>query len=324
MTLPKIRQSLARLRYHIRRQPWIAWCVYMAPNLMWAVVDPFLRSRNDQASERDAATMGKLALCLRFRDEARYLEEWIEYYKAAGADHFFLYNNYSSDDYLCVLKPYRDQGLITLIDWPRTPASPSAENNCIRRTRGRFDWVGFIDADEFVVIQNGLSVPDFLDGYSCAPAVALHWYYFGSSGHEHRPRDWVIRAYRLRASCPNQHFKVFVRPDQVTRNRNSHNFYYRRARSAVRTDKRSVFGSMGPVGIADMAWINHYFFKSLEDYLEKASRQSTLDKSGMQEPSRQLEFAKNEMIKSNDIVDLSAIIYFEMRQAAQKFQSALR
>ena len=34
------------------------------------------------------------------------------------------------------------------------------------------------------------------------------------------------------------------------------------------------------------AWINHYLYKSLEDYLEKALRRSTLDKSGMNEPGR--------------------------------------
>jgi len=199
---------------------------------------------------------------LRFRDEAKYLHEWIEYHRLAGVDHFFLYNNYSEDEYRPILAPYLKEQLVTLINWPFTPASPAAENDCIVRARGRFEWVGFIDADEFVVIRDGRSIPKFLANYEHAPAVALHWYLFGSNGHERRPHDWVIRAYTRRATEANNHFKVFVRPDEVTRNRNSHNFYYRKARCALREDGQRVFGSMATPPSAQHAWINHYFVRA--------------------------------------------------------------
>lgn len=56
---------------------------------------------------------GVSPVCLRFRDEARFLEEWIEYYLAAGVDHFLLYNNFSIDNYQQVLRPYQDRGRVT-------------------------------------------------------------------------------------------------------------------------------------------------------------------------------------------------------------------
>lgn len=264
------------------------------------------------------AHRGRVAICLRFRDEARFLEEWLEYYLAAGVDHFFLYNNFSTDDYLSVLRPYQERGYVTLIDWPRKPASPAAEHDCIVRTRGRFEWVGFIDANEFVVVRDGRSIPEFLDDFGDSPAVALHWYYYGSNGHERRPHEWVIRAYTRRAAEPNQHFKVFVRPEQVTRNRNSHNFYYRGARCAVREDGRPVYGSMAWPPSARHAWVNHYYCKSLEDYLEKAARASTLDKSGIREPSRQEAWARAAMTAANEVIDTCAVDYFEDRRRRLK------
>jgi hypothetical protein len=313
MLKQKILYGLSRLRWHVRKQPWVGVALYMVPNIFYALAH---KSGNEQFATGGGYSCRKLAVCLRFRDEARFLEEWLEYYLAAGVEHFFMYNNFSSDGYQEVLKPYQERGQVTLIDWPHKPASPGAEHDCIERTRGRFDWVGFIDADEFVVIRDGRSIPDFLDEFGDVPAVALHWYYFGSNAHEQRPQDWVIKAYTRRAAKPNHHFKVFVRPEQVTRNRNSHNFYYRRARCAVREDGRLVFGSIASPPSVEKGWINHYYCKSLEDYLEKAARRSTLDKSGIKEPSRQKAVAQAAMVASNDVEDRCSIEYFEQRRAA--------
>jgi hypothetical protein len=124
----------------------------------------------------------------------------------------------------------------------------------------------------------------------------------------------VIRAYTRRAAEPDHHFKVFVRPDQVTRNRNSHNFYYRRARCAVREDGRRVYGSMARPPSVQRAWINHYYCKSFEDYSEKAARSSALDRSGIKDPSRAPEKARAAMAAANEVVDNCALEYFAARR----------
>lgn len=307
--MDKIRYGFARLRYHIRKQPWVAASIYVLPNIWHALV----HRQRPPAVEPSGSPRGGVALCLRFRDEARFLEEWLDYYLAAGMEHFFLYNNFSADDYEPVLQPYLAREQVTLINWPLNPASLAAEYDCIARTRGRFEWVGFIDADEFVVVHDGRSIPAFLNDFGDVPGVALQWFYFGSSGHQQRPKERVICAYTRRAAEPNHHFKVFVRPEQVTRNRNSHNFYYRRARCAVREDGRRVYGSMSRPPSAEHAWINHYYCKSLEDYLEKASRPSTLDSSGITEPSRQSARVQEAMTAANDVIDTCAIAYYEAR-----------
>lgn len=299
------------MRWLVRQQSSVGMIAYQIPNVYYA-----LTSRRHDRSSRTDGPRGRLALCLRFRDEARFLEEWLTYYRAAGVDHFFLYNNFSEDEYGGVLRPYTAAGWVTLIDWPMRPASPGAENDCIARTRGRFEWVGFLDADEFVVVKDGRSILEFLDSFGDVPAVALHRFHYGSDGHKTRPLDWVIQAYTRRAAEPDHHVKVFVRPDQVTRNRNPHNFYYKGARCAIREDGRRVFGSMARSPSTRTAWVNHYYSKSLEDYLEKASRDSTVDKSAMREPSRRRARARTAMAAGNEVADPSASDYFRERQRA--------
>ena len=50
-----------------------------------------------------------------FKDERDYLQEWIDFHRRVGVEHFFLYDNESSDTPEEVLTPYVDDGLVTLI-----------------------------------------------------------------------------------------------------------------------------------------------------------------------------------------------------------------
>jgi hypothetical protein len=47
----------------------------------------------------------ELTACLKFKNAARFLPEWIEFHQMVGFEHFYLYNNNSTDDYLGALAP---------------------------------------------------------------------------------------------------------------------------------------------------------------------------------------------------------------------------
>ena len=59
-----------------------------------------------------------LAVTAIFKNEGRYLKEWLDYHLFAGVEHFYLYNNDSSDNYAEVLAPYIEKNLVTLTDVP--------------------------------------------------------------------------------------------------------------------------------------------------------------------------------------------------------------
>jgi hypothetical protein len=310
--LTALKFRLFRLREFIRLSPFVSKSLYMAQNFR-ATAKGRLLSCTPPPNAQPAG----VALCLRFRDEARYLDEWIDYHLTAGVSHLYLYNNFSADDYGTVLARHLQSGAVTLIDWPRKPASPAAEEDCIRRAIGHYEWVGFLDADEFVVIKDGRSIPEYLRSFGDVPGVALHWYYFGSNGHRTRPASGVIHGYVRREALPNRHVKCFVRPERVSQNRNPHSWFFRKASWAVNEHHRPVLGSIGSPTAAN-AWINHYYCKSLEDFQEKALRTSTHDIAGMRYPTRRLENAQTAINSSNDIEDRSAIEYYEYRRRARQ------
>jgi hypothetical protein len=298
-----------RAREIIRVSPLAGSAIYLAQSIRYSNRGEF-RSRVIETAGN--AGFGKgIALCCRIRDEARYLNELIDYHLAAGVDHFFFYEKLSQDHYREVLAPWVSRGVATLFDnWQHVPVSPSAEEDCILRCIGRFEWIGFIDADEFVVVKDGRAIGEFLAEYTGYPAVAFHWYVDGSNGHKTRPDGPVIAEYTRRERNPNRHVKCFVRPELVARYRNPHSWYYQGMRCAVNENRESVRGSFASPPTAVLAWINHYHHKSDQDYFEKAARKPIQDQVTMEFGNRSAQRHFDVEKNANEVVDLCAIEYY--------------
>lgn len=299
-----------KLRWLIRANRIGQRALYVPPSLWYST---FGRLTADTVRPPALSEAKGVAMCLRFRDEARFLREWIEYHLSAGASKLFLYNNSSSDDFAGVIAPYQKDGSVECIDWPRTPASPHAEEDCIRRAVGRFEWVGFLDTDEFVVVKDLRSIGEFLSEFRSYPAVALHWHMFGSNGHLARPSEPVIAAYTRRAPHPNCHVKCFVRPECAAQCRNSHSWYFRGARCAGTETGGTVYGSLSIPPTAERAWVNHYYSKSKEDYIGRMNSPAAVDRLGMLYPSRRPDRLEESMSRWNDVIDDSALLYYQAR-----------
>ncbi len=133
-----------------------------------------------------------ISLCIMFKDEAPYLREWIEYHRMIGVDHFYMYDNNSSDGFEAILALYRDSGLVTLIPWPRQHAQVDGYEDCIRRFQSESDWIGFIDVDEFLVPVEEDSLAPILDRFRHCPSVLVYWRFFGSGGMLRRDRSRLV------------------------------------------------------------------------------------------------------------------------------------
>ena len=73
----------------------------------------------------------EVSLCLIFKDEGRFLKEWLDYHLTIGIDHFYLYDNNSTDDYKPVVQPYIDRGVVTMTDWPYQQAQVKCYKHCL-------------------------------------------------------------------------------------------------------------------------------------------------------------------------------------------------
>lgn len=156
-----------------------------------------------------------------FHNEAEYLKEWVEYHRMVGAEHFWLYNDRSSDNWEEVLQPYIQEGLIEVFDWPTksdyTSTQVLAFKNALQKGNGITKWLAFVDLDEFILPMKEATVPQCLNKhFSTAHAVYVNWRCFGSGGiyvPKGKPLLFYLTACSLKHHSRNCVGKTFVRPD---------------------------------------------------------------------------------------------------------------
>ena len=229
--------------------------------------DPRARPRaNDDATPY-------LSVCAIYRNEAHYLREWLEFHRLVGVERFFLYDNGSEDDHLEVLAPYLDEGIVTVRPWPVLDGQISAYNDCLRSHRFDSRWLAMIDLDEFLFSPATPHLAEALREFERWPAVAVPWAQFGTGGHRTRPDGLVLESYTRRIPVDpwQQNVKCVVDPVRVTRCLNAHRFESAYL-ATVDEHHHPVRGNSLGAPTYDKLRINHYIFKSEEEYVRKAAR----------------------------------------------------
>lgn len=267
----------------------------------------------------------KVTICAIFKNEANYLKEWIEFNRIVGIEHFYLYNNNSTDNYLSILKPYISEGLVTLIQWPKDQAQMECYKDCISKFRNETQWLGFIDIDEFIVPVEMDNVYDFLKPFEKnRGSVKMYWKMFGTSGLINRDIDSLVTE-KFIVSWP-MHYSVgkcfyntnFDFDFNTDKNRNLHHLFWAKYKGR----------NIPPVNAFDNVClnrfdcvksdshpiqINHYFTKSYNEYSQKKSKGDVYFKVN---PHDEEYFYLHEM--ENTSVDYSAYKYLVKLKLAMK------
>ncbi len=138
----------------------------------------------------------KISICGIFKNESKFLDEWIKYHLVVGVDHFYLYNNNSNDEFLEILQPYINKGIVDLIDWPYDHPQMKAYEDCYRRNKNNSNWLAFIDIDEFICPISTDNLKSWLSDFKYYPSVSVYWKNFGSNGRIiHDEAQFVIEQY---------------------------------------------------------------------------------------------------------------------------------
>lgn len=225
------------------------------------------RARLRDRLHADAAPYN-LAICAIFREEAPFLKEWIEFHRGVGVTHFYLYNNFSTDDYASVLAPFIRDGLVTLIDWPVPVGQVSAYAHCVAHHWKDARWLAFIDIDEFLFSPHRLDIRDILERYRDLPGLHVWQAFFGTSGHQERPVGPLLEAYTLRGPLTQTTAKTIVNPRMVRKPDVHVSKYW--AGESLDTARRPVAKGIEPV--LDVLRINHYWSRSMADMMQKIRR----------------------------------------------------
>lgn len=214
-----------------------------------------------------------LSICAIFQDEAPYMREWIEFHRLVGVEHFWLYNNNSTDNYAEVLAPYIHEGVVELIEWPSDrndwdsfcfSVQPRAYTDAVKRARGVSKWLAILDLDEFLFspIQNNVAKLLNREFSSCA-GVCVNWQLYGTSFIYSIPTNkTTIEMLTLKAETKyprNLLYKSIVQPKYVTECLNPHYCNYVPKVWHVNTRHERVDPNNNHAIVVDKLRINHYW-----------------------------------------------------------------
>ena len=282
-----------------------------------------------------------LAIAAIFKDEAPYLREWLDYHLLAGVEHFYLYNNESSDGYAEVLKPYVDANIVTLLDWPGKVMQMPAYCDALERFRFLCRYMTFIDLDEFIFPKTGQSIVEVADEIllhdETAAALGINQQIFGSNGHERAdlsrgvlerftrraPSDWVAVQHDdgIAVVHGNIYAKSIVNPRRVNYFTDPHLARCLNGFNSINGKGEKIIREENSPVNFDKIVVNHYFTKSLEEFAFKINRG---DACFVDNPKDMKRFTLNDR---NEVFDDGILHYraaraknFSLPDAAQKFQ----
>jgi len=218
----------------------------------------------------------KLTICCIVKDETDYLEEWINYHRKIGVQHFYIYDNGSKKPVKHTLKKAGLANYVTVNCIFGEVKQLEAYNDCLKRFGKLSRWIGFIDIDEFIVPKstNG-NLVDLLKDFEQFGGLGINWLVFGSCGHLKKTNMPVTERFLFRAAVDfhtNRHIKCIVQPKHVIQAASPHAFFFKENYHCVNENFQVISDSFFDVSVNKIQ-INHYFCKSLEEYYHKIERE---------------------------------------------------
>lgn len=222
--------------------------------------------------------------------ENRYIREWVEYHFDMGLTNIVLYDNNDIDGehFEDVIGDYIKSGYVILKNWRgRKLAQIPAYNSCYNEYKGQYDWIGFWDIDEFLVLEKEKTIDEFLskDVFKNRQSIRICWKQYTDNGLVKSNGDYSVTKFTevfdknfcTKNGIPianyynsNTQSKAILRTNIDNINITSPHVHSVTKTVVDATGKPCKDGiKMGNTPVWKGAWLNHYRFKTIEEFIEQ-------------------------------------------------------
>ena len=213
-------------------------------------------------------------ICAIAKNEDKYLDEWITHHIKLGFDHIYIIDDNESPTIL-ELKSVKDNPKVSVIHL-ESQSKPLKQLRCYEEFYRKydFDWCAFIDIDEFIVVERG-NIKEYLNNYwvKYADQILLSWKMFKDTSLKYFNGP-VMERFTVPSSKYNCKEDVLVKC--LLRKTGDITFYNPHMAVIKGSTKDACGNSILPKPeqkpLYKSAYINHYFTKSLEEFIDKVRR----------------------------------------------------
>lgn len=249
------------------------------------LINLFLLLFNSKKEKFEKVRFGlKLCLCTYGKKENKYIREFIEYYKKYGVDKIYLYDNNDrkGERFEDVIGDYILENFVEIIDFRGIPyAYLKIMNDCYQKNLNKYDWLIFYEIDEFLFLKNCTNIKYYLNQtkFNDCQKIQLNWVHRSDNNFFYYKNISVIKRFtQLGKNVKKNKFnrlgfvKTIIRGNISINITNNHllNEKIKGCDGEGRFIKYK--GILNPNPDYEKYYINHYYSKSLEEFVNKLKR----------------------------------------------------
>jgi hypothetical protein len=253
----------------------------------------------------------KSILFTNVRDESNIVE-WVAHHFNIGFSYICIYDHLSVIPVSTLFKNNKKLIIKSILDvGDKTKLILKSVESAIKHN---FDWMMYLDADEFLVLPNHNTVETFLMDYQLYNQIGINWLMFGSNFHNIKTKGTIIETYTRCNLILDQHIKSFVKPSKVLQVLNAHVYHVENYESTsigvdykpLNTVNKHLFkSSNNQVNNSSFlslnAFISHYYTQDYETYHERKIRY----------PPDDINCKERKIFTENELHEFSNNIVFE-------------
>ena len=226
------------------------------------------------------------------RLEGNYIREFIDHYRSLGFSNVIVCDNDHDDDgedLPSIIQDYIDEGYVIMENWHnQVKAQMRCYTSLYEKYKNEYNWLFFVDADEYLVLPHHKDVSEFLSDKGDFECVMVNWMCYGDNDQVYADYSKPLKE-RFPKPLPfgikvqynfseNMHIKSFIRGGLP-------HVYFAGNPHCCDSNLKCCNASgqqcnncpFQPIDYST-AYIKHYITKSLQEFIENKCRRGTADR----------------------------------------------
>ena len=219
----------------------------------------------------------RVVLFTNARDE-KNIKEWAAHHLLLGFSLIYIFDHKSKIPLKQVFNNFDKRVIVERCELNIAPKTPLMKKAAQIAVSLKADWFIYLDADEFMNINNYKGVKQLLNTYYFADSLAINWLYFGTNNHVKDPNGLIMENYTKSCLKIDRHVKTFVRPSQVLYVTNPHFYFITNPNRMFSLNGQKINLNMPSFHYWDIehnkcpVYIAHYVNQSEETYINRKIR----------------------------------------------------
>ena len=215
----------------------------------------------------------KVILFTNARDES-HIKEWAVHHLLLSFDIIYIFDHRSKVPIKSEFEGFKNRVVVERCNMNNPVKIPLMKRAVEISKSAGAHWMLYLDADEFLILNNFKNVKGMLLHYQYAHAIGINWLLFGTNNHIKEPEGLILENYTKSDLKLDKHVKTFVRPSFVKKCTNPHYYQlvYKCKIVSINHEMMSPNSAFSPSNLEffkSPAYIAHYANQSEESYVKR-------------------------------------------------------